>query len=201
MYAVQPEEPLQMTEAQYLEFEATNDLKHEYRQGNVYAMTGASVRHNTITMNIGTQLNIQLAERDCVVTSADTRVHIVSKSAYRYPDVTVFCGDPSYLAGRTDTITNPVVLVEVLSPSTALTDRNEKLVEYIQIESLHAYLLVAQDEARIERFMRHETGEWLYSLYTGWDDEVHLPAIHCKLTLAKVYQKVAFDRSASDMGE
>ncbi len=190
-----------MTEAAYLEFEAGSEIKHEYRQGYVYAMTGGSVRHGIITMNIGTQLNIQLGDRNCSVTSPDVRVYIASKGAYRYPDVTVFCGDPAYVQSRTDTISNPVVLVEVLSPGTALKDRNEKLVEYTQIETLHAYLLVAQDEARVERFMRHETGEWLYSIVSGLDSEIILPTIDCTLALSKIYQKVTFDEASSEGDE
>jgi Uma2 family endonuclease len=193
MIAAQPEEPLQMTEAAYLEFEAESEFKHEYSRGYVYAMTGGSVRHGIITVNISTHLNTQLSDRNCSVTSSDVRVTIASKGTYRYPDVTVFCGDPAYVAGRTDTLTNPIVLVEVLSPGTALKDRNEKLMEYTQIETLHAYLLVAQDEARIECYRRHETGEWLYSFVSGIDSEIALPTIDCTLSLSKIYQKVTFD--------
>ncbi len=109
-----------MTEAEYLAFEAESEFKHEFSRGNVYAMTGASLRHGIITVNVSTHLNNQLADRDCTVTSPDVRVYIASKQAYRYPDVTIFCGDPVYIEGRTDTITNPVMLVEVLSPGTAL---------------------------------------------------------------------------------
>ncbi len=195
MYAAQPEESIPMTEAEYLTFEAASEFKYEYSQGRIYAMTGGSVRHSVITMNIGTQLNNQLGDRNCTVTSPDVRIYIASKRAYRYPDVMVFCGDPAYVGGRTDTIMNPVVLVEVLSPSTVLLDRNDKLMEYTLIETVQAYLLVSQHEPRIERYIRHESGEWLYSSVTGLDSEVALPAIDCTLALSKVYQKVTFDPS------
>lgn len=204
MYAAQPEEPIRMSEAEYLAFEEASEHKHEYSggqvyamtggsEGHVYAMTGGSVRHGIITMNTGTALNNQLADRDCSVTSPDVRIYIASKKAYRYPDVVVFCGDPAYVPGRVDTITNPVLLVEVLSPATALLDRNDKLAEYTRIESLQIYLLVSQHEARIERYMRHEAGEWLYSSASGLEAEISLPAIDCTLALSKVYQKVTFD--------
>lgn len=176
MVAAQPEEPYPMTEADYLAFEAESEFKHEFSRGYVYAMTGASVRHGIIG-----HLNTQLSHRNCTVTSSDVRVHIARKNTFRYPDVTVFCGDPAYAAGRTDTLTNPVVVVEVLSPNTALTDCNEKLMEYTQVETLHTYLLVAQDEARIECYRRHETGEWLYNIVTGEAGEIALPAIDCTL--------------------
>lgn len=195
MYAAQPEESIRMTEAEYLAFEAESEFKHEYSQGRVYAMTGGSVRHGVITMNIGTQFNNQLGDRDCTVTSSDVRIYIASKSAYRYPDVMVFCGEPAYVPERTDTITNPVVLVEVLSPSTVLLDRNDKLMEYTLIETLQAYLLVSQHEPRVERYMRHESGEWLYSIANGLESEIALPTIDCTLALSKVYQKVTFDQS------
>jgi Uma2 family endonuclease len=198
MYAAQPEAPIPMTEAEYLALEEASDSKHEYSQGTVYAMTGGSLRHGIITVNMGTQLNNQLANRDCTVTSANVRIYIARKRAYRYPDVMVFCGDPAYVRERIDTISNPVVLVEVLSPSTALVDRNDKLLEYTRIDSLHAYLLVSQHEPRIERYMRHESGEWLYTITSGMESEITLPAIGCTLALSKVYQKVTFDPSDRD---
>ena len=184
---------MHMSEAKYLALEANSEFKHEYRDGRVYAMTGGSVRHGVITANISTQFNVQLAQRDCTVTSPDVRVHIASKGTYRYPDVTVFCGDPAYVEDRTDTITNPVVLVEVVSPSSALRDYNEKLEEYIQIETLQAYILVSQDQPKVERFTRHEDGEWLYSVVTAMDDEIALPGIDCTLALSAVYNKVRWD--------
>jgi len=137
MYAAYPnsETPMEMTEADYLALDESSPVRHEYRQGKVYAMTGGSVRHSVITVNISTQFNIQVGESGYSVASPDLRVHIAQKNSYRHPDVTVFCGAPAYLQGRTDTITNPIVLVEVLSPSSALLDRNEKLEEYTQIET------------------------------------------------------------------
>ncbi len=186
-------EYIQMTEAEYLAFEETSEIRHEYGRGRVYAMTGGSLRHSIITVNISTQLNIQLDDKNCTTLSPDLRVYIASKQGYRYPDVTVFCGEPVYMAGRIDTITNPSVLVEVLSPSTAVVDRNEKLEEYLQIETLHAYLLVSQFQIKVERFMRHETGEWLYSIFTDLTDEVALPEIGCTVALSKIYQKVNWD--------
>jgi len=198
MYATQPQDPLYMTEAEYLAFEEASETRHEYSRGKIYAMTGGSLRHSILIATVITQLGIQLADRNCTVTSPDTRVHITSKGTYRYPDVTVFCGDPVYLEDRTDTILNPVVLVEVTSPSTALKDRNEKLLEYLQIETLQAYLLVSQHEPLIERYLRHESGDWLYSIARGLDSNLSIPGIDCTLPLAKVYQKVTFDEPDPD---
>ncbi len=125
-----------MTEAEYLAFADTQEIKYEYQNGEIVAMTGGSVWHGVITGNTITHLNNQLGERDCTVTSPDVRVHIAAKRAYRYPDVTLFCGEPAYVEGRTDTITNPALLVEVFSPGTAKTDHTDKLAEYTQIDTL-----------------------------------------------------------------
>lgn len=198
MYATNINEPSPMTEAEYLAFADTQAIKYEYRQGWVYAMTGASVQHNTITANMITHINIQLGDQNCTVTSSDTRVHIARKRTYRYPDVTVFCGDPAYLEDRTDTITNPVLLVEVLSPSTAGRDSSEKLEEYIEIASLQAYVLVAQDKPKVEVYRRHEAGKWLYEVVTGLDAEISVPFADdatddMRLSLAHIYRRVRWD--------
>jgi Uma2 family endonuclease len=188
-----------MTEAEYLAFADEQDWKYEYSGGRVYAMSGGSVRHGVITMSAGTHLSNLLRDDDCTVTSPDVRVHIVSRRAYRYPDVTVFCGDPVYREGRTDTITNPVLLVEVLSPGTALTDRNQKLTEYTQIESLQAYVLVSQDEPKVEVYQRDESGKWLYEYVTGMDAEitVSVSGADLRLSLAEIYRRVRWDEDAA----
>lgn len=203
MYAAQPNDEIQrMTEAEYLAFEEQSEEKHEYSRGRIYAMTGGSVRHGVITMNIGTHLNNQLRDRDCSVTSPDVRVHVASRRAYRYPDVTVFCGDPAYVEGRTDTITNPTLLVEVLSPGTALLDRNDKLTDYTQIDSLQAYVLVAQDTAKVEVFQRHEGGRWLYEYVTGLDAEIEVAVASAdtplRLSLAEIYRRVRWDEAEAE---
>lgn len=193
MAVAQPVDPKPMTEAEYLAFEDSSDDKHEYRQGYVYAMTGGSARHSVITVNTSTQLNIQLTDQDCTVASPDLKVYIASRNAYRYPDVTVFCGPPAFIPGRDDIITNPMVLVEVLSPSTEILDRNDKLTEYTQIESLQTYLLISQDQIKVERFLRHESGQWLFTFVTGREGEITVPPLDCTLALSKIYHKVDWD--------
>ena len=141
-------EPLYMTEAEYLEFEEKSDIRHEYVKGRVYAMSGGSVRHGLITTNISTDFNNQLEETDCKVSALATRVKVEEMESYRYPDVLVYCGEEDYVDDRTDTLGNPLVVVEVLSPSTALKDRNEKLIEYVRSNTLQEYVLVSQHEAR-----------------------------------------------------
>ena len=200
MYATQSVDLPPMTETEYLAFADEQEIKHEYRRGQVYAMSGASVRHNTISASTITHLTNTLAHRDCTVTSSDTRIHIASKGTYRYPDVTVFCGEPAYREGRTDTITNPVLLVEVQSPGTALRDYNEKLEEYTQIDTLQTYVLVAQDTPKVEVYRRQATGKWLYEYVTGLDAEIEVSVLDedFRLALTEIYRRVRWDALPDD---
>ncbi len=197
MFAGQSDENLHMTEAEYLAFADGQEFKHEYSRGRVLAMTGGSIRHGVITASVSTHLSNLLADRDCSVTSPDVRVHIASRQSYRYPDVTVFCGEPAYLKGRMDTLTNPVVLVELLSPGTAMEDHNEKLAEYTQIEGLQAYLLIAQNEPKVEVFRRYEANQWLYEYVMGLGAEIIVPVlgVELRLSLAQIYRRVDWEKT------
>lgn len=192
----QDQDPLHMSEAEYLEFEEKSEFKHEYVRGRVYAMSGGSVRHGVITVNISTDLNIQLEDKDCRVASPDVRVQVEEMESYRYPDVMVYCGEEEYTNERVDTLANPLVIVEVLSPSTALKDRNEKLDEYLESKTLQEYVLVSQHEAKVEVFSRHESGKWLYDNYKGLDATLKLTSIGCILELSRIYRKVTLDRKS-----
>jgi Uma2 family endonuclease len=181
-----------MSEADYLAFEDISDEKHEFRDGRLYAMSGGTIRHSVITMSIGGTFINKLAGKGCSVGSPDTRIYIADYNAYRYADVTVFCGPPAYVPGREDIITNPVILVEVLSPSSAVRDRNDKLDEYTHIDTLQAYLLVDQEQYRVERFSR-QSDEWLYQSVTGLDSEISIPSMGITLALADIYRGVQWD--------
>ncbi|GAB4512088.1 MAG: Uma2 family endonuclease [Anaerolineae bacterium] len=178
-------------EAAYLALERDSSTKHEYGQGQVFAMTGASasLEHNLIVGNTVTTLNNQLAESPCIVSPSDMRVKIPAARAYRYPDVSVVCAPPEMEDGS---LLNPVVLIEVPSPSTALVDRNQKLREYRQIDKLQEYVLISPDEPRIERFLRQPEDNWLYTEVVSLENKLELPSIACHLALADVYRKVAF---------
>jgi len=194
-----PETPLRMSEAEYLAFEEQSDIKHEFRKGWVYAMTGASVRHNVISGNMIRHLGNLLVDKGCSVSTSDTRIHIPHKGIYRYPDVSVFCGTPELVDKRVDTIANPVLLVEVLSPSTSVTDYNEKLEEYTQIPSLKAYLIVSQHTPKVEWLLREDSGKWLYDVVSGNDGalngEISLLPFDVTLTLFDIYRNIDWDDS------
>lgn len=162
-----------MTAEEYLAFADAHEFKWAYRGGRVYDMAGASLRHNIISASTIAHLSNVLGDQDCTVTASDMRVLIASKQTYRYPDVTVFCGQPAHPPGRTDTLTNPLLLVEVLSPATVLRDYNEKLEEYTQIETLQAYVRVSQDMPKVEVYRRYTDGKWLYEYATGLDAQIY----------------------------
>lgn len=184
-------EPIQrLTALEYLAIERQSGERHEYLDGEMYAMSGASEPHNVIAGNIYAELNLQMRGRPCRAYIADMRVAASPTGPFYYPDVVALCGSPALLDAERDTLLNPMVVIEVLSPSTEGYDRGEKFVRYRQIPTLVEYLLVSQSAKHIERFCRDEDGRWLLSDYIGKDAEIDLPVIGCKLSLAAVYDKV-----------
>jgi len=186
-----PEHVLSLDE--YFLLEEAGEIKHEYYQGDVYAMTGGSIVHNVIVANVVSRLHQQLRGKSCTVYPSDLRLKIEATGLYTYPDVLVICGAPHTADRRNDTATNPTVLIEVLSPSTESYDRGKKFQHYRSIDSLQEYLLIAQDGVHVEQYIRQEGGEWLLREFTRIDGVVHLASIECTLALAEVYEKVAFD--------
>jgi Uma2 family endonuclease len=194
MYAPKDPKHHPMSVDEYLDFADQQEIRYEYAQGKVYAMSGASVRHNTITANTIAHLINTLAGHSCTVNTSDTRIRVESKNTFRFPDVTVFCGEPQYWNNRTDTITNPTLLVEVLSPSTMMQDYNEKLEEYTQLPSLQAYVLISQNTPKVELFHRQDF-QWVYEYVVGLDGRVavSMGASEVTLLLETIYQRVQFD--------
>jgi Uma2 family endonuclease len=175
---------------EYLAFERQAETKHEYIGGEAFAMTGASARHNLIVANLVAELVVQLRGRPCRVYPSDLRVAASAEGPIYYPDLVALCAEPNFLDGEIDTLLNPEVLIEVLSPTTEAFDRGTKFAHYRNIPSLREVLFVAQDAARVERYERGEDGQWLLTDHAGLEAAVELPAIGCRLELARVYDKV-----------
>jgi Uma2 family endonuclease len=188
-----------LTPDEYLAFERGGDSKHEYLAGRLYAMAGGSARHNRIAGSAFAALYAQLRGRDCTVYPSDMRVHVTQTGLYTYPDITVVCGREQYLDDKEDTLLNPLVIIEVLSPSTEKYDRGKKFQHYRSILALREYLLIAQDEPRIEHFLRQPDNTWLFSEANGLDAVLELASIQGTLQLAEVYETVSFP--APDEGE
>lgn len=180
-----------LTPAEYLVIERRSKVKHEYFAGEMFAMVGASKRHNLITANIIRILGNQLLDRPCNVYPSDMRVKVSATGKYTYPDVVVACEEEKFDDEEKDTLLNPVVVFEVLLESTEAYDRGKKFEQYQNIESLTEYLLVAQEPFRIEQYVRQSNKEWRYSEYHVAEDIVTLSVIGCALALKYVYAKVA----------
>lgn len=185
--ALTAQPPPFMTVEAYLAFERNSETKHEYLAGDIFAMSGASAAHTIIMGNIFASLHNQVRERPCTVFPSDMRLGLIQQHIYVYPDIMVVCGDLQFADNARDTLTNPIVIIELLSPSTEQYDRRKKSQYYRMIPSLQEYLLVAQDEPYIEHFVRYSEHQWLFSEMT--QGEVQLVSIDCFLRIADVYAK------------
>ena len=171
----------------YLDLEEASNVKHEYFAGEIYAMAGGTPEHAALAVAVSAALFDQLASGRCRVFSSDLRVRIRSTGLATYPDVTVVCGALETDPENTSTVTNPTVIVEVLSPSTESYDRGEKLEHYRQVESLRECVLVAHDRRRIELWRRGPGGEWTRLVIE--EGTVDLDSIGCRLDVAELYRR------------
>jgi Uma2 family endonuclease len=175
---------------EYLAHERQAEYKSEYIAGEVVAMTGASRKHNLITTNIIVSLGQQLKGRPCELYPSDMRVFIPATNKYTYPDVVAVCEEPQFEDSNVDTLLNPKLIVEVLSDSTEAYDRGKKFRDYRSVESLAEYILIAQDEYRIEQYLRQSDGSWVLTEKRFLEDAMTLVTIQCSLALKDVYDKV-----------
>ncbi len=184
------------TPEEYLALERHAEFKSEYIDGRIVAMTGASAPHVTIVGNVSAELRARLRGGPCRAYASDMRLQIGGGRRYTYPDVVVACGEQKFLDGVLDTLTNPVLIVEVLSPSTEAYDRGEKSQHYRTIESLQEYVLVAQDRVSVERFVR-QGKFWILATFSDLDEEVELTSVGCSIPLREIYENVDFPAPAA----
>jgi Uma2 family endonuclease len=166
-------------------------VRSEYVKGKIIAMSGASRAQNLITMNISTTLHVSLKGQGCETYANEMRVSTPSTSSYFYPDVVAVSDEPRFEDDVFDTLLNPIIIVEVLSPSTEAYDRGEKLLHYRQLESLKEYILVSQDRVYVERYLR-KPEEWGYTSFQELDEVLPLTSIQCELPLQEIYEHVKF---------
>lgn len=179
---------------EYLALERAADFKSEYFAGEIVAMAGASYRHETIAVNITREMSNSLRRKPCQPKGNNLRVR-VRNANYLYPDLTVVCGAPRFADGEyVDTILNPTVVVEILSPSTASDDLGLKRRLYQQIESLEHYVVIHQDCARVETYTRQGDVDWLLHTEEGQGGTISLPAVGAEIALADLYEGVEFDK-------
>lgn len=182
------------TAEEYLAFERSSEERHELINGEIYLMSGASRNHNVITLNIGGSLNTQLSQRSCEAYANDMRVRVRERN-YLYPDVVAVCGEPQLEDDQVDTLLNPTVIIEVLSPSTEIYDRVKKFQLYLTLNSMQEYILISQDIPRVEHYIRQPNGQWFYEQITNLESQLELPSINCTVPLATIYNKITFEES------
>lgn len=187
---------------EYLAFERNAEFKHEYFDGQIYAMAGTSSRHNRIAGKTYAALDRMLDGSRCVPYFADIRTKI--ESGYTYPDIVIAC-NPTFEDDELETLTNPVIIIEVLSASTENYDRTKKFDRYRSIPTLREYVLIAQAQPRIERFSRIDNPNvppertlWAFEAWTGLEGTITMEAIACTLTVAEIYRGIEFDEMESE---
>ncbi len=177
------------TPEEYLDRERRAEYKSEYFAGEIVVMAGARRNHNLICGNITTSLGTQLREKPCEIYANDMKVQADKARQFSYPDVVVVCGEPQFRDSQDDVLQNPTVIVEVLSPSTEAYDWGEKFLRYRRLESLQEYLLVTQNERRVEHFTKQNDGSWRMTEAT--EGSLTLESVGCTLSFGDVYNKVS----------
>jgi Uma2 family endonuclease len=179
------------TPAEYLARERASDHRSELINGQIYAMAGASRRHSLIVGNIFGEIRNGTRGRPCEAHPGDLRVKVQRTEMYTYSDIAALCGTPELEDDHGDTLLNPTVIVEVLSPSTESYDRGQKFAHYRRLDSLREYILVAQDTVSVEQYVRN--GEtWTYVAITDPDAVLRIDALGCEIPLRTIYEGVAF---------
>jgi Uma2 family endonuclease len=179
-----------LTPEQYLEIERKAEYKSEYYAGEMFAMSGAKEAHNLVAVNLTIELGRQLRPRRCRLYPSGMRVCVSATGLYTYPDLSALCGEPRFLDDQRDTLLNPTLVIEVLSPSTEGYDRGRKFEHYRSIETLMEYLLVVPDRVHTELFRRQPDSTWVLTEASSLDAVLHLESVDCRLALSDIYDQV-----------
>ena len=179
------------TVEEYFALEESSLEKHEYYKGEIFAMAGASINHNKIVRNALTAIDNYLKDKKCEIFPSDLKVHIEANSLYTYPDLSIVCEDVLFQEGHNDTITNPTVIIEVLSPSTMDYDRGGKFALYRALPTLKEYILISSTEYHFEKFVR-QGDNWLLSETRSENDTISIETIDFQIQLAELYRNVDF---------
>lgn len=172
----------------YLFHERLADTKHEYFQGEIFAVSGASFRHNTIFKNTYIDLGTQLKGKKCQPFGSDLRLNIPENSLYTYPDISIICGEIESTDDKFDTATNPTVIIEILSPSTKDYDKGGKFTLYRQIKTLKDYILIDSESVAVEKFSKNDDGSWTLHEFKNLNDSFEIKSIEVVLVLSDIYE-------------
>lgn len=183
------------TPEEYLALEEKAEYKHEYRNGEIMAMTGGTINHNEIVTNLCTYLKVALKGQKYRVFIGDVRLWIPRYNQYTYPDVMVISGDPIYQGKGNTTITNPMLIMEVLSQSTQDYDRGTKFNYYRSIPELREYILIDQYSLKIEQFSKNNQGQWMLTEYETEEKTLSLESLNLQLNITDIYEQVKFENN------
>ena len=183
---------------EYLALEQKSDARHEYWDGEIFAMSGGTLGHERVMRNVHNLFHAQFGRRGCEVFGSNMQIKVPSAPPYRYADGSIVCGKTEVERfNGNDLLLNPVLIYEVLSPSTEAYDRGDKFTHYKSIASLKEYLLIAQHRPHITHYTKQDNGTWGYSEINGVDGSLDLPSVDLTLNLIEVYQDVEFDKTES----
>ena len=185
------EQKIHLGPEEYLTLERRAEIKSEYLDGDMVAMSGGTREHNLIVTNIVGELRLQLKGRPCEVYPSNMRVKVSATGLYTYPDVAIVCGEPEFEDQCFDTLLSPTVIVDVLSDSTESYDRGPKFGHYRKAPSLVEYVLVSQREYRVEQYVRQPDGPWLRSDARSLKGTLNLPSLRCAIELSEIYDRIA----------
>jgi Uma2 family endonuclease len=185
--------PYYYTPEEYLRQEDQSEYKHEYYNGEIYMMSGGTPRHNFIAVNVSSEVNVGLRPKPCYTYDSDMKVSNKERNFTYYPDVSVVCGEPEMLAGRRDVITNPILVIEVLSPSTARFDRGEKFEMYRLLPSLQHFVLIEQAKVLVEHYRKESENQWHFETLNNINQTLKIAALDLEIPLKYIYDKVNFN--------
>ncbi len=180
------------TPAEYLAMEEVAEYKSEYYNGEIFAMSGGTPDHSSIAVNFVIELGPRLSAKPCRVFNRDVRLYIEQSGLHTYPDVMVICGKIEFAPKRKDEVTNPILIVEVLSESTREYDRGAKFNFYKQIPSLREYVLVESEQERVECYRRTQDNQWVFEMHDDLNAAVKLESVACEIPLRQIYAKVSW---------
>ena len=181
--------------ADYLALERASEVKHEFFDGEMFLMAGGTMEHSQVAANVIGELREQLTDSPCRVLTSDMKIKLPT-GLYTYPDASVVCDQPQYEDDRKDVLLNPLLVVEVLSPSTEAYDRGQKFRHYQTCPSLREYVLIAQDRSAVDHYLRQPSGQWLLTTFESLDATMPLPSLGVGLRLSEIYAKVEFPPEA-----
>ncbi len=179
-----------ITQQDYLASERLATQKHEYFQGEIFAMSGARIAHNKISINCIVDIANKLKGKKCQPFGSDLRIHVQKNTLYTYPDISIICGEIETLDDTFDTATNPAVIIEILSASTRDYDKGGKFTLYREIDSLQEYILIDSENVMVEKFIRNQDGSWQLTEYKSLDQKFAIETVAIEMNLSDIYNDV-----------